>query len=120
MLYLPNLQLTSSPRGKRRGVVLLVVITMLSLFAVVGLSFVFYAEAEAVASRYGNQSEQPLQPDVSAEMLLNYFLKEAIYDTDPSSTSALKGKSMAVNLYGGPGKFIPFDAGAGASPWTAA
>src|SRR5436190_871255 len=42
-------------RGARPGVVLLIVMAMLALFAVVGLSFVFYSESEREIARFNRQ-----------------------------------------------------------------
>ena len=39
------------PTSRRPGVVLLVVMAMLALFASLALSFVFYADAEAVSAK---------------------------------------------------------------------
>ena len=63
MLYQANSNLTSRP-----GVVLLVVMALLALFASVGLSFVFYADAEAVAARYMEQSLVKSEPEVDPEV----------------------------------------------------
>ena len=41
---------TALPR--REGIILVVVVAMLALFAVVGLGYVLYAESSATASRY--------------------------------------------------------------------
>jgi len=91
---------TSAVRNKKRpGVVLLVVIAMLALFATVALSFVFYAEAEATASRYANQVHTQAQADIDPELLLSYFLSQLIYDTDNLSSS-MRGHSLARNMYG--------------------
>src|SRR5947209_20079271 len=66
---------------RRSGIVLLVVMAMLALFATVALSFVFYAEAEATSSRFAAQANVPSKADVDPELLLSYFLGQLIYDT---------------------------------------
>src|SRR5262245_44492836 len=48
----------------RRGIVLLVVIAMLTLFAAVALSFAFYANTEAANSRTGRDALVRAQPDM--------------------------------------------------------
>ncbi len=52
MLHTSNATPWFRRRENRSGIVLLVVMAMLALFATVALSFVFYAEAEATISRY--------------------------------------------------------------------
>src|SRR5262245_25968559 len=92
------------PAGPRRGVILLVVITMVTLFAVVGLSFVFYAEAEATASKLAREAESQYRPDVDPEMALAYFLGKLIYgerDDEAGVYSALRGHDLARTMYGG-------------------
>lgn len=89
----------SRARSERRGVVLLVVIAFLALFAGVALGFVFYAEAEAAAAQAGRQAHSNYAPDSDPELLLSYFLGQLIYDTnDPYS--AIRGHSLARSLYG--------------------
>lgn len=93
---------------ERRGIVLLVVLALLTLFAIVGISFVLYANSEANASRYFREGEAPPQPDMDPEQLLAYFLNQAIYDVDderpgaanPNVYSALRGHSLARSMYG--------------------
>jgi hypothetical protein len=95
MAYVP-----SHHRGRRRqGVVLLVVITMLSLFAAVGLGFVFYADAVANSSQLARETQDKPYPDIDPELLLSYFLGQLIYDTD-NPYSALRGHSLARTMYG--------------------
>src|SRR5262249_2041009 len=48
------------------------------------------------------------------ELLLAYFLSQFIYDTD-NPLSALRGHSLARNMYGGPGGTVPFN-GSGRRP----
>src|SRR4051812_10700416 len=84
---------------RRRGVVLLVVMAMLSLFASLGLSFVFYADAEAQASRLNSSALVAEQPDIEPEVLAAYFLGQFIYDTD-NTNSAMRGWSLARSIYG--------------------
>ncbi|HLJ91939.1 MAG TPA: hypothetical protein VKU02_01970 [Gemmataceae bacterium] len=87
----------------RRGVILVVVLALLTLFAVVGLSFAFYASAAAVASRNFREAESETQPDLDAELLFSYFLGQFVYDTSDDETgiySGLRGHSLARNMYG--------------------
>lgn len=89
-------------RGQRRGVILLVVLAMLALFALVGLTFVLYADAEATSARIAREAQSLSTPDVEPEPLLAYFLGQLIYDVDDSSGvySALRGHSLARLMYG--------------------
>jgi hypothetical protein len=86
----------------RRGIILLVVLVMLTLFAVVGISFVFYADSEANASRVFRESETMTRADMDPEMLFSLFLNQLIYDTDDTSGiySSLRGHSLARLMYG--------------------
>src|SRR5262245_38725668 len=93
------LQVKTHAPARRSGIVLLVVMAMLALFATVALSFVFYSEAEAIASRYAAQAYAPARADIDPELLGAYFLGQLIYDTD-NPFSAMRGHSFARNMYG--------------------
>jgi hypothetical protein len=90
------------PANTRRGVILLVVLALLTLFAIVGISFVLYASRQADSSRYNRESEAPPQPDMDPELLLSYFLNQLIFDVDDVNGvySGLRGHSLARNMYG--------------------
>jgi hypothetical protein len=107
--------LRSPPQAKgRRGVILLVVLALLTLFAILGLSFVFYADAEATSARIYREA-QSLPPDpTDVTVYWKNFLGQLIYDVpdpapqnnttvwagnSPQSTS-LRGHSLARNMYG--------------------
>lgn len=88
------------PNGtQRKGVVLLIVITMLALFAVVGLSFVFYAESQAVAAMTTAQAQSKTIPDADPELLLSYFLSQLVYGTT-NLGSAMRGHDFGTTMYG--------------------
>jgi len=89
----------SLTKCRRSGVVLLVVITLLTLFAVVGIAFVLFAQAEAIAARGFRESETAQRPDMDQEMLLAYFLSQMIYGTN-NQASQLRFQSLAENMYG--------------------
>jgi hypothetical protein len=94
--------------SQRRGVVLLVVITLLTLFAVVGIAFVLFAQAEATAARVWRESETLPRPDMDPEMLNAHILTQIIYGADDQNGifSALRGHDLARSMYGynyGPG-----------------
>jgi hypothetical protein len=88
--------------SRRRGVILLVVLALLTLFATIGLTFVLYADAEATAARIAREAESQTAPNVDPELLLAYFLGQLIYDVDDTRGvySALRGHSLARLMYG--------------------
>ena len=92
----------------RRGVILLIVISLLVLFALVGLAFVIYAQSQANIARIGREAETMQRPDLDPELLFAYFLGQLLYDTD-NPYSALRGHSLARNMYGRPGSTMPFN-----------
>jgi len=69
-------------QGQRPGIVLLVVMVMLALFAVVAISFVFYAESQATAEKYVRDAQFQFQADAEPELLFNFFLGAQLYDSD--------------------------------------
>src|SRR5277367_3045871 len=84
---------------RRPGVVLLVVMAMLALFASLALSFVFYADSEADSAKNSVSAQTRDVPEVDPEVLLGYFLSKFIYpDSDPYS--AARGWSLAESMYG--------------------
>ncbi len=91
--------------AERKAVILLVVIALLTLFAIIALSFLLYANAEANASklfREGEANDIGLA-GTSAEKMLNFFLKQFIYDVPDDNTgvySALRGHSVGRSIYG--------------------
>jgi hypothetical protein len=104
--------LLQHPHQARRGVILMVVLSMLTLFAIVGVTFVLYATSEAASMRAQVASETLFVPDWEPEMNLSVFLNQLIYDVpDPTSNnpdfsySAMRGHSLARSEYGysGPG-----------------
>jgi hypothetical protein len=103
----------------RSGVILLVVISLLVLFSLVGLAFVVYAESQANTARIWREGSTIERPDMDPELLLSYFLGQLIYG-NAGGTSPLQGPSncLADNMYGRPGGTVPYDATRGAVPYT--
>ena len=111
---------TRRPARTRRGAILLVVITLLALFAVIGLSFALYADAQATAARIhreaqaggrdGTDIEVALNPDHAFNEALGQVLFD-VRDNDPVGVqSGLRGYSFARLMYGQertPGTFTP-------------
>jgi hypothetical protein len=91
---------------KRRGVILMVVLALLTLFAIIGVTFVLYATSEETASRVAKDSEELFTPNMEPELALSMFLGQLLYDlTDDAVTptggvySAMRGHSLARNMY---------------------
>jgi hypothetical protein len=108
-------------RSDRRGVVLLVVITLLTLFAVVGLAFLLYAESQATSSRVWREAQNAQAP-LDPREFINWALGQIIYDVpndDKGVYSALRGHSLSRDMYGwrGPTGSDPWPTG-GANPNT--
>jgi hypothetical protein len=93
-----------TPSERRPGAVLLIVITLMALFTVIGLSFVYYAEAEATASKLFREGMDLSRPDVDTELAVAFFLGKFIYgerDDDQSGIySGGRGHDLARGVYG--------------------
>ncbi|MGE3808493.1 MAG: hypothetical protein AB7K24_27835, partial [Gemmataceae bacterium] len=95
----------------RRGVVLIVVLALLTLFAVVGVTFVLYAQLQADQARIFREAQTKrlsAGPAASPELLLAEFLRQLIYDLPDDNVgakSALRGHSLARTMYGAQGPF---------------
>src|SRR5260370_13084923 len=90
-------------RGRRRGVILLVVLSLLMLFLVVGITFVLYAKTSAESERLTTGAVAQKQADVEPELLLSYFIGQLLYDAPDDETgvySGLRGHSLSRSLYG--------------------
>src|SRR5262249_339742 len=87
----------------RPGIILLVVVALLTLFALVGLSFVLYAGASAESARFEREAQGRPRPDVDPELLLAFFLGQLVYDVPDDESgvySALRGHSLARSMFG--------------------
>lgn len=103
------------PGSHRRGAILLVVIGMLALFAVIGLSFVLYAESEATGARNNRAARNELtDPDPVA--VANAFVGQFVFGTADQS-SALFAHDLAISRFGPVGAQSPF-IGTGIPPET--
>jgi hypothetical protein len=95
--------------SRRRAVILMVVLVLLTLFAIVGLAFVLYANAEANSSRVYREAftTQDNRIDIDANVLANFSMGQVLFDVpDPTSVnsanlnSAIRGHSLARDMYG--------------------
>jgi hypothetical protein len=105
--------LPASPR--RRAVILMVVLVLLTLFAIVGLAFVLYAESESEASRvYREATTSVNRIDINPDSLAGYGLGQFIFGVNdqPLGTtgaagpfpvgpwSAMNGYDLGRDLFG--------------------
>jgi hypothetical protein len=92
---------------RRRGVILLVVLAMLTLLTVIGVTFVLYsdsAESTARIAMEGEKSVSLTQPaSWPTDELMAYAFGQLIYDAEDDSAgqqSNLRGHSLARDIYG--------------------
>ncbi len=95
--------MTTARTHIRRGAILLIVLVLLALFAVVGLAFVIYAQAEATNARIfreiqSNAFDAPPDPNPP----VTAFLQQLIYPVPDGGgvTSALRGHELSRLIYG--------------------
>jgi hypothetical protein len=89
--------------NERRAVILMVVLSLLTLFALVGVTFVLYADAEATAARVAREAQTASVADVNPQEALAFFLGQLIYDVPDNQAgvgSGLRGHSLARTMYG--------------------
>ncbi len=125
MMYRPR----QMPTTTRPAVILMVVLAMLTLFAIVGISFVFYAQSQAVSSRFWRETDferfrngvpptppggggggsgpggykRPGEDPGLMNAFVNWALGQLIYDAPDNSTgtgSGVRGHSLARTMYG--------------------
>src|SRR5207302_11050154 len=86
-----------------RGVILLVVLSLLTLFAVVGISFVLYADAEAESSRiFKEAAANPSNPDMDPEQAFAFIMGQLVYPVpnDSGTGSGFRGHELSRGAYG--------------------
>lgn len=88
--------------NERRGIILMVVLALLTLFAIVGITFVLYAQAQATAARIAREGETAQRADMPPEECLALFLGQFLYDVHDTTGygSGLRGHSLARTMYG--------------------
>jgi hypothetical protein len=85
--------------------VLVVVLTMITMFSVAAVAFIYFAEKEAVSSRLNLDSQHEVRPNM--DTLLGFALNQLCYDTNLPN-SAMRTHGLAVNMFGVTGS-VPFN-----------
>jgi hypothetical protein len=95
---------------RRRGVILMVVLALLTLFAILGLSFVFYSDAEATSARIFREAQSVGSGNdpnaITAAMTAAAWpqiLGQIIYDVNDDDfgvLTVLRGHSLGRTMYG--------------------
>jgi len=103
---------------KRSGMILLIVVAFLSMFLVVGTTYLLVADSIRRTSDFDlnatdKRSDYALMPDIDPRYMFNFALGQILYDVvDPTkfdattgklleTNSALRGHSLARDIYGG-------------------
>ncbi len=96
---------------RRRGVVLMVVLAMLTLFTIIGITFVYLSDSYALSFRTSREAENVQRPEIDPEAAISFVLSQLIYDVNDTGDttaaglsggiySSLRGHSLARNMYG--------------------
>src|SRR5438874_2478658 len=101
----PDMYIKTSGRASnaRRGVILMVILAMLTLFALIGITFVFYADSAASAARLRREAESTSRPEMDPELAFTMFLGQLLYDANDDESgvgSGLRGHSLARSMFG--------------------
>ena len=94
---------------KRKGMILLVVVAFLAMFTVMGLTYLLHADNQLKNSIDEllalDMKEDPYKIiDLKPSVALDFFLEKFLYDqldTVPLQGNAIRGQSLARNIYGG-------------------
>src|SRR5438045_3812337 len=90
-------------RQRRRAIILVVVLAMLTLFTILGLTFVFLSDSYAVSARLARETENVVRPGLEPELALAYVLRQLLYDLPDDADgvhSSLRGHGLARNMFG--------------------
>ncbi len=110
--------LNTKKNVKRSGMILLIVVAFLSMFLVVGTTYLLVADSIRRTSDFDlnatdKRSDYALMPDIDSRYMFNFMLGQILYDVaDPvlatggsgkvlTTNSALRGHSLARDIYGG-------------------
>ena len=99
---------------KRSGMILLIVVAFLSMFLVVGTTYLLVADSIRRTSDFDlnatdKRSDYALMPDIDPRYMFNFALGQILYDVvDPvlvgtkvvTTNSVLRGNSLARDIYG--------------------
>jgi len=102
-------------KNKRSGMILLIVVAFLAMFMVVGTTYLMVADSIRRTSEFDlnatdKRSDFALMPDIDPRYIFNIALGQIVYDVaDPlivggkvvTTNSALRGHSLARDIYGG-------------------
>lgn len=90
---------------QRGGMILIVVLALLTLFAIVGISFVLVSDSMALSASIAQQAEGDFKPDSNPEGTFALFMGQLVYDVEDTGPQAnvysgLRGHSFARTMYG--------------------
>ena len=76
---------------------------MLTLFTIIGISFVLYANSAATMALTDKESQNIFRPEMQPEECMSFFLNQLIYDVRDDASgvySSMRGHSLSRNMYG--------------------